>query len=228
VNTPVPSGGPDARAFAFTGGARSSRDPRRQFESKRGQSLIEAVFVILVLALIFFAAMEMSRIFAGVEIMDHAAATGVRAKAVGFNDFMVEKVVRVATIPNAGIMVTPVVAPPVTTPADAAYYRDTPVYQQWQSALQSNPSSPQLAVERARIPLYLGGERYGELDTILDYTNWDTVRPANEINNGNSAGVVTYQSYPVRMPMAEFFYGHDTFPMRGEAWHANHSGLYLE
>jgi len=186
------------------------------------------VFVILVLALIFFAAMEMSRIFAGVEIMDHAATTGVRAKAVGFNDFMVEKVVRVASIPNAGVMIPPVVAPPVITPADAAYYRDTPIYQQWQSALQSNPSSPQLSVERARIPLYLGGERWGELGAILDYTDWDTVGAASEINNGNRAGVVTRQNYPIRMPMAEFFYGNDTFPMRGEAWHADHSGLYLE
>ena len=195
--------------------------PRR---ARSGQAMVESVFMIIVLAFIFFTAMQISQLFAAKEINYHAAAAGARAKTVGFNDFMVHKVVRVATIPNAGNMVTPAIPP---RPGNSAYYRHTPVHLQWGAALRNNPISPQHTIEASRIPLYLGAERWGELDAILDYEDYDTIGHS-EIDAGDTIAVRARQRYPLRMPMHDWFYANDNFPLRGEAWHADHASLYLE
>ena len=62
---------------------------------------------VALICLIFMGLLQISELFAAREILNHAAARGARARAVGFNWFMVEKAVRVAAIPNAGKMVTP-------------------------------------------------------------------------------------------------------------------------
>lgn len=194
---------------------------------RRGQAMIESVFVMVVLCLIFFTALEISRLFAGHEIINHAASTGVRARTVGFNNFMVNKVVRVATIPSAGPMEQPIVVRPLSPPETL---RGTPVYVQWEASMRAQPSSPQLATERARIPLYLGGEDWGSLGAILDYEDWDTVYPAVEGRGGSgtTVSIRSRQAFPLKMPMGEFIHGLDEIQLSGRAWHADHASLYLE
>jgi len=45
----------------------------------------------------------------------------------------------------------------------------------WDMALLSSPSSPQTAIELARIPDYLASPWRPRADHILDYENWDDI-----------------------------------------------------
>lgn len=189
--------------------------------------MIESVFVMLVLCLILFGMLQMSQLFAGKEIMDHAANAGVRAKAVGFNDFMVHKVVRVATIPNAGKINYPNVPPRTAAPPATA--GSASVALAWNNALASDPTSPQTGIELSSIPLFLGADRVGELSSFLDYEDWDTVsRPIVSRNADGTLTVRTRQAFPLRFPMLDLFYDDDNFPVRSEAVYPDHAALYLE
>ena len=67
---------------------------------RRGQALIESCLAIIVLCLVFAGLFQISQLFAAKEILDYSASRGARAKAVGFNEWMVRKVARVAAIPG--------------------------------------------------------------------------------------------------------------------------------
>ena len=72
-----------------------------------GQSLIESCLTIFLICLIFAGLFQLSQVFAAREILDYASICGARAKTVGFNRWMVRKVVRSAAIANAGKMIVP-------------------------------------------------------------------------------------------------------------------------
>ena len=72
-----------------------------------GQSLVESCLVIALISFIFMGLFQISRLSAAREVLQHAAARAARARTVGFNAWMVPKVVRVAAIPNAGRMTEP-------------------------------------------------------------------------------------------------------------------------
>ena len=110
-----------------------------------GQAAVESIIVIGLILLIFVGVFELARLFAAEEILNYAAARGARAATVGFNEFMIEKTVRVAAIPNAGAM---------TVPGDT-----TGLTGYW-------------AVEQDRIPAFLGSRTWAEADDILDYEWW--------------------------------------------------------
>lgn len=154
----------------------------RRHAGESGQSLIESCLVIAVLCVLFFGMVQMSRLFVAGEIIDFAAARGARAKAVGFNDFMIYKVVRVATIANAGPMKTP------------------------------GFSGSQFRVERRQIPLYLGAEYKGRLKAILDYEDWETVEdPEVRMASLDppEVAVRVRQYYPLKVPMHRMFFADD-------------------
>ena len=136
---------------------------------KAGQTLLETCIVMMLLCLIFFGLIQLSQLSASKEILDYAASCGARARSVGFNDFMVGKVVRVAAIPNAGRLLTP----EVIHPANPAALSRTPGAA-WDYALAAQPASPQFPVESHAIPLYLGGDSWGRLPAILDYEYWNS------------------------------------------------------
>ncbi|MBU0679438.1 MAG: pilus assembly protein [Verrucomicrobia bacterium] len=192
---------------------------------KSGQALIESTLIVALLCLIFFGAFQLSQLFVAREVMDHAATAVARARSVGFNDFMVYKVGRVAAIPNAGRMTYPEVETssggllPVATaiPGDL-----------WDTAMAANPVSPQYAIESALIPLYLGAEWGGQLPAILDYNEWDSVDMyVNEIDEALARGRTT-QDYPLRFPFHRAFYAGDEVRIEGDSRLANHYPLYLE
>lgn len=175
--------------------------------SRAGQSLIESCLVLAVVCLIFFGVFQISQLFAAQEILHYAAGRGARAKVVGFNQFMVFKTIRVGAIPNAGRLVNP--------------------------AHSAGPAS-QYALERGRIPLYLGAEDWGRLDPILDYEAWEA-GASNTLDVVESLALadgtfhmVVEQSTPFRFPFHRAFYRNDTVKLRGESYLDNHYPLYLD
>jgi len=68
--------------------------------------MIESVVVMFFLCLVFFAVYECANLLTAKTVLDYAAARAVRARTVGFNDFMVTKTVRVATMSTAGRCLT--------------------------------------------------------------------------------------------------------------------------
>lgn len=64
--------------------------------------MIESIVVMFFLCIVFFLVYEYSNLLNARTMVDYAAARAARARAVGFNDFMITKTVRVATAGVAG------------------------------------------------------------------------------------------------------------------------------
>jgi len=197
-----------------------------------GATLIEACIVVVLLCLLLFGAVQVSRLYAAKEILDYSSMAGARAKAVGLNNFMVYKVVRVASIPNAGTLQNP----NIDSASGTAYnwQGDRPGYL-WDQAVANAPASPQYNAEVTRIPFYLGAEWYGQLAAILDYEDWNTVNLSQDwAEDGDQVHVSVSQSVPVTFPFRRAFYDDEDVLMRaGDRFNrgarmANHAGLYLQ
>lgn len=196
---------------------------------KAGQSLVEACIIMMLLCLIFFGLLQVSQLSVSREVLDYAASCGVRARTVGFNDFMCGKVIRVAAIPNAGQMLEPQVVRQPNPPAFARTAGEA-----WDTALRAQPASLQYAAESARIPLYLGADHPGRLPGILDYEYWGNGTAGGRVWHwiNDSAGpqveVRTGQDVPLWVPLHRLFINADSYPLQGEAAIENHYPLYLD
>lgn len=198
-----------------------------------GATLIESCIVVMLLCLVLFAGVQVSRIYASKEILDYSAMAGARAKAVGLNDFMVYKVVRVASIPNAGRLRNP----HVDSASGSAYnWQGGRPGHLWDQAVAANaPASPQYNAEITRVPFYLGAEHYGHLPAILDYEDWNTVDLSQDFAEDNrQAHVNVSQSVPLTFPFRAAFYDEEDVRLRAGdrfsrgARMANHAELYLQ
>jgi hypothetical protein len=182
--------------------------------------------VLTLLCLVLFGLFQVSQGQVAQAVVEHAAVVAARARAVGFNDFMVYKVTRVATIPTAGRMTSPV---PGASSADPDYWGTVRAGAAFEQALQAQPASPQFGIERSRIPLYLGAEHGGDLQAILDYDAWDTVsNPALSDVGPDLVRARVRQQFPLRMPFHRAFYAADALDLSGEARMDSHYSLYLE
>jgi len=198
-------GNPDLSA---TGGLDSSRNDTAdkhkyvQNQGQAGQALVESCIVIALVCLILSGFFQLSQLYAAKEISAHACFRGARAKTVGFNDFMVAKVVRTATIPNAGKMTFP--------------------------EIYGGPLG-QMAMERGMIPLYLDAD-WSMLDGILQYEDWDTISCSCPDDLGPNLQFSVAQDMPLRFFPAMFgaFYDNNTIPVGTELEMDNHASLYLE
>lgn len=193
---------------------------------KSGQALIESFGIMILLCLILFGVVQYVLMLTATEIVQYGADAGVRARAVGFNRFMVHKVVRVATIPNAGRMTTPQGIPAGNWTTWQTYRAGTA----FETAVASNPRSAQYqTIEQFNIPLYLGGQYYAQLPGILDYEDWDTVQgPGYTGTPGFTIGVTVHQDYPLRMPFVRAYSDGDDIRINAEARLADHAELYLQ
>ena len=195
---------------------------------RSGQSMIETCLAMFLICLIFFGLFQISQIAAAREILFHAAASGARAKTVGFNRFMVSKSIRVASIPNAGRMTAPEFDN--ANPALRQMMATLRPGELWDEAvLNSNPSSIQQDLERARIPEYLASRNYGRANSILNYEDWDTIHwsvPHNLF--GDLLQVNVSQNYPLRLPFHRAFYANDTVNLTGTSTLESHYPLYLD
>jgi len=185
--------------------------------------------VICLIAFIFAGLFQVSQLFAAREILSHAAARGARAKTVGFNWWMVEKSIRVASIPNAGLMTVPDFRNIDTALENmVATLRPGAL---WERVMGIVPSSSQLNIERARIPEYMDTFNDARDDYVLGYTDWNSVRGDHA---GGADGMDPFirvrvtQNYPLRMPAHRAFYAADTIRLRGESQIENYYPLYLD
>lgn len=209
--------------------------PGRMPKHKAGQAIIESCLVIGLICLIFMAALQVVDLTVSREIMDYSAACSARAKTVGFNAWMVQKVGRVACIPNAGAMTEPADWTPDTTlPQWLQTLRPGAL---WTRTLQSSPTDPQSEVERVRIPEYLGSENILQAEFILNYENWDTISVHAQdhavVIDGNATADTTVrvtadQDYLLWVPLHRTFYAGDHVPLSGNSEIANHYPLYLD
>ncbi len=201
-----------------------------------GQALLESLIVIFILCIFLFGLLQAAIAFSGREILHHAAARAARARAVGFNDWMAYKAVRVASIPNSGAMIVPDFTPLGTSPLSGAARPGEVV----DLAMASDAGVSQRAVlERVRIPAYLSSENYGRAEYILNYEEWERGSFSHSEHSASVLGqALTYevtQDFPLKMPMIEFILpftrrdenGFRRINVSGEATAGRHSDLYL-
>jgi len=219
--------------MSFTSGASPTKPgggpPRGTPTAKSGQALVESCLVIALLCVVFFGVFQVSQLYMARDVADYAAARGARAKAVGFNRFMVFKTVRVGSIPNAGLMLRPGYS---RGGGLAQYWAEQPTSNLWNRALRAQtPGSPQFDVERARIPHYLGAEYRGRLRQILDYEEWSGTNTIThtvwETPPLPMIQVAVRHDYPLRIPFHRAFYGADRMELRGTAKFGGHYAEYV-
>ena len=193
--------------------------------------MIEACLVIAIASLVFFGLVQVSQLHMAKTTLSYAAAAGARARTVGFNDFMVWKVVRTAAIPAAGVLLEP----QVVRTADPTWGQMTPGGA-WNRALRAGvPASSQLSAEQSRIPLYLGTDRWGETYAVLDYERWDVLQYWTDVPGGDYVQVGTWQDVPLNFPFAQTFYADSEARLRSADHNSsysvireNHGSLFLE
>ena len=137
--------------------------------------MVESLLAILVICLLFFSLFQLAHAAASREILRHAAARAARARAVGFNGWMVRKSMRVAAIPNAGKMTVPA-DEHFNSQAFAAAAASGRPGEVWDLALASNPHSERGDFELARLGDYLDTPNQPTADQLLDYEDWDSIR----------------------------------------------------
>lgn len=185
------------------------------------------------LCLLFMGFFQVSQLIAVRQVLDHAAARGARAKMVGFNHFMVEKAIRVASIPNAGRMTEPDI------PNEDVRLRDwlanDPAGIVWDRALQAGgEQSDVYEVERARIPEYMASPDWSHAYGVLNYEHWDEVRGTfpGMMQDADPIEVRVRQVLDLRRlfgaSMHQAFYASDTLELEGKSHLEAHYPLYIE
>jgi hypothetical protein len=212
------------------------RNSKRKESARSGQAILETCLAMLLICLIFAGLVQVSQLFAAREILQRAATSGVRAKTVGLNRWMVEKVVNVAAIPNSGKLLVP------SFTHGAVFWAPTLLSapgEAWSNAVVATPSSEQYGIERRRIPSYLGSWNRGRAKHELDYSYWEDPDYKIEFKvDGNTIGdsgapmlhVKAYQNYPLWTNWHESFYADDDkgIKLEADAYMENHYPLYIE
>lgn len=218
--------------------------PRRMPGRRSGQAMIESLVVVLVVCLMLFALLQVAQAFAYRETMRHAAARAARARTVGFNRWMCEKVMRVAAIPAAGRMLEPADDGEDPSPlADAVAERRRG--RLWDWAVESSAKSPRSEMEAARIPDYLASENGERAEAILDYEEWGEMS-SDGLGSSGSGDYLSGEVFSVkarkRQPLPIFVRmlndwvgikpggstGAEEMTLRGEFEIEGHYPLYLD
>lgn len=208
-----------------------------------GQAMIESLIAILFICLLFFGVFQLAHAFASREILRHAATRAARARAVGFNGWMVRKVMRVAAIPNAGTMTVPADEVFQNPELDAALAAGTPGAV-WDLALVATPHSARADFELGRLGDYLASPNEPTADQLLDYEDWDDIRGQGIGGNGVPPALTTdrldvevRQEYPLRFYVQMLFelagavtpaMRDGTLRLRGAYEIESHYPLYLD
>jgi len=193
--------------------------------------LIETCIATGFISLLFFVLLQVSQIFAAHEVLHRAATSGARAKTVGFNHWMVTKVIRVAAIPNAGPMTQPAYENNNTKLRDLVL-NGSPG-QVWDYALTNAATNAQYAIEQPLIPDYLNSWNSPRSDYILDYEDWDTIHftvSGTVLPDGTATPIQlqVYQDLPLWVPGHRAFYGADSIQLAAKSEIENHYALYLD
>jgi hypothetical protein len=199
---------------------------------RAGQSLIETCVVLGLVCLLFFGLLQVSQLSAAREVLYHAAARAARAKTVGFNAWMVRKCVLVASIPNSGRLLTPDFENIDPLLRDLVATRRPG--EAWDEVLaNTQPSSLQYSLERARIPDFLDAENEARARYVLDYEGWDglstpSLAPGSAAATNRIVEMFVGQRYNLWVPLHRAFYAADSVNLEGTSRIENHYPLYLD
>ncbi len=211
---------------------------------RSGQAMVESLIVMLVTCVLLFGLLQVAHAFAGREILRHAAARAARARTVGFNYWMCEKVMRVAAIPTSGKMIEPQVDGHFDTAlAEAISAKKSGALWDW--SIGAVPKSERGELEAARIPNYLASVNDERAEYILDYELWDEIGASglgggesSTISDENTLTVKVRQNYPLDIfvralndwvgVMAGGSEGKDHLSLTGEFNIESHFPLYID
>lgn len=214
----------------------------RSRRSLSGQSLIESCLVIAILCLVLFGGIQVSQLYMAEEVLDYAAFCGARARATGLNEFMVEKFIRVASIPVAGRLIQPSYE---SNPYSIIPETPNKVGGAWNVATRSKARGTQAEIETNAIPLYLNSRNWGEAQGYLNYeldyldqwgeknTSIPFIYVVSKIMTEFPNGMVEMRVrhlFPLNFPFHHAIPGleGDVKVVEGEALIDNHYPLYLE
>lgn len=203
---------------------------------KSGQALLESFGIIMLLCLILFGSIQYVLLLTATEVIQYSADSSVRARAVGFNYFMVSKVAGVSSIPNAGAMLRP----RTFVLSDLGWYRrpanrPLPPERAFFTAIRSSGRTSQYStVEFRNIPLFLGSASPSEMFGYLHYENWEDdsdsriLEPVYTIADSGNIEVTMSQDFAFRMPLFRAFSDEDEMQIRRQSSLVDHAELYLE
>lgn len=219
-------------------GAVAAPSTRLPGASRSGQAALETFIVVLVVCVLLFGLLQAAVVFSGREVLHHAAARAARARAVGFNDWMAFKAMRVASIPNSGKMLEPVFTP---LQASTPFGGNPSPGEAWDAAMTAVPGmSARAALERVRVPAYLASDNHARAGYVLNYAEWErgSLRESEQAS-AFGTGTLRYrveQDFPLTMPFSSFVFpfartdetGNGRVAISGEAEAGQHASLYLE
>jgi len=171
---------------------------------RNGQAMVETVVVMFFLCLVFFLVYEYANLLNARTVIDYAATRAARARAMGFNDFMVTKTVRVATAGVAG------------------------------ECLSKTFEDDDLSTDNivSRMGSYLETEHEADAKGILDFELWDACHlgwSADEPKNDNAElHLRVWQRRPLYGFKDDPDQDHDLRKIRGEAAIENHYPFYMK
>ena len=211
----------------------------RSTGGRSGQAMVESVMVITLACLCFFAVFQFAHLFTAKALLEHAAARAARARAVGFNHFMVVKSARVAAIPASGKRLVP--GPAGLAPEIGAALRSGRIGDLWDLALHSSAYSPGIQMEVYRVADYMESINHPTGGHILDYELWDTLSVTVDEPmdmGGETPGTLTVrvrQRHPLLISLAPLYAGalrsaraEDTMSIGGLFEIESHYPLYME
>ena len=85
--------------------------------------MVEVTIALIFILIVFLALFNLADLTRTKILVENAAVKCARARAVGYNDFMLRKIARLATMPAAGRCLTPSENGIGTLPRSARYYR---------------------------------------------------------------------------------------------------------
>ena len=126
--------------------------------------MLESIIAMIVILLLFLALFNLSDQIRAKLLVENAAAKCARARAVGYNDFMVRKIARLATMPAAGKCLT---------------------------AADAGGGTLSLQSRYCRIDDYLMSEYEAQSGAILDFELWRDGNTSVHATSGNSPATAT-------------------------------------
>ena len=126
--------------------------------------MVESVLAMIVVLIVFLALFNLSDLIRTKLLVENAAAKCARARAVGYNDFMLRKIARLATMPAAG---------------------------KCRTAADSGNGTLSLHSRYDRIGGYLMSEYEAQADAILDFERWREGDTSVQASSGNTPSTAT-------------------------------------
>ncbi len=133
--------------------------------TRSGQAMVETTIAMVAVLVVFLAVFNLSDQMRAKLLVENASVKCARARAVGYNDFMVRKIARLSTMPAAGKCLTP--------------------------SEGGGDGSLSLGERRSRIGDYLASEYEAQADAILDFEHWRDGRTAVECSTDSTRATAT-------------------------------------